>query len=402
MSSLATPTDLIPRLIDLDAENVASLYLPLRRAWNRDDLFQRELRALLNEVTADAERYGAEPTVIQAKMESATNVVRHPDAISPHADGLALILHSGEVVVESLPFAPALHASIDRFVALRPVWPHVHPDRPFYVAALSAGGVALFIGSRYEISRANLGDNVTTTLETFRKFDDPVRSLRYHTGTPARGTGGTGRRAAMYFGHEDAGDRAYRVEAMTQFLRYIDNEIRRVIEQDVPLHPLLLAGPDHLRGIYRSVNGYEHLHDEEIDGSHRTGGDRVWDVAALQKAAWQIIEEDLTQEREEALDRYRQDVGRSAHSTAPVLRAAVSGRVDTLFVAANAAPVWGRIEDTGGVNTRARRASGDSDLLNAALIHTARAGGTIYAFDDAVPVFDRTNNQPVMAARFRY
>jgi hypothetical protein len=150
------------------------------------------------------------------------------------------------------------------------------------------------------------------------------------------------------------------------------------------------------------VNGYERLHDKEIDGSHRTGGDRAWDVAALQKAAWQIIEEDLTQEREEALDRYRQDVGRSAHSTAPVLRAAVSGRVDTLFVAANAAPVWGRIEDTGEVDTRAERASGDSDLLNAALIHTARAGGTIYAFDDAVPVFDRTNNQPVMAARFRY
>ncbi|PEN12931.1 hypothetical protein CRI94_13085 [Longibacter salinarum] len=396
------PQRLIQTLIEIDAPVVISIYVPLERTWNRNNMFQKELRGLLEQAEIECERFTHASADITPMLEQAAGEITAARAADPDADGIVIILTPSEMIVESLPFTPPLHAAVDTVPDLRYIWPNVYPDRPYYVAALSAGGVGLFRGTRYSIQRVDLGPDAYQTLDEFRQFDQPVRSVRYHTGTPAQGQGGGGRRPAMFFGHEDAGDRAYKNEGILQFLRYIDNQIRKRIDPDVPLRPLLLAGPDRLRGLYRAVNQYPRLHDTEIEGEYTEGTNRAWDTQALHASAWPLIQTDLLREREEAMDRFRGAAERGSTSLSPILSGAVSGRVDTLFISAAAPPVWGNIGEDGVPHLRVDRRRGDGDLLNAALIHTLRTGGVAYAYEDGVPAFAERRQQPRIAARFRY
>ena len=201
----------------------------------------------------------------------------------------------------------------------------------------------------------------------------------------------------MFFGHEDAGDKRYVKEGILRFLRTLDNEVRDVLSNTPTETPLLLAGIEELRGLYRQVNSSPHLLDEAIETSVIEPETRTWDADAVHEKAWPLVRPHFEADRHEAIDRFHAAPERTAGNPGSVLLAAEEGRIDTLFVA-ETPQVWGRYdEEDHAVHAHGERRPGDSELLNAAVIRTLQADGTVYVTDAA----DVPEGGPI-AALFRF
>jgi hypothetical protein len=102
----------------------------------------------------------------------------------------------------------------------------------------------------------------------------------------------------------------------------------------------------------------------------------------LHDRAWAIVAPIFARSREDAASRYLEAAGRGAKAVAKVedvVRAAMEGRVEALFV-----PVgeerWGTVDpQTLDVTVHPDSRPGDEDLLDRAAVQTLLSSGTVFA-----------------------
>jgi hypothetical protein len=194
----------------------------------------------------------------------------------------------------------------------------------------------------------------------------------------------------MFHGHgagtDDAKDRIIR------FFHQIDSAVQGMLSTENI--PLVLAGVDYLLALYRKINSYPGLYDEDI-----TGNPEGFSAEELHEKARKIMEPHFRKIINGAAARYRQSVGtsRASDDLRVILPASYHGRVELLFVAVNVQK-WGVFDQHSGSATMHERwEPGDEDLLNLAALYTVNNGGTVYAAElDEIP--DNTYS----AALFRY
>ena len=382
-------------LLDADAGPWASISMPVLRPWNERSTNRARLRTLLDAVRDSGPTAGLSAAETEALLAPAESLHSAREFWEGDLDGINLFLAPDTHTVFRLPFAPSAFSEVDAQMHVRPLWRHLEPDGTFYVLGLSAGGAALFRGSRYQIEHVPLPEG-PTSLDDVLQFDDHIQSLRYHTKTPP-GSGKQGRRSAIFYGHEDAGDKRYVKEGVLRFFRALDNQVRDVLDKRRTPPPLLLAGVEELRGLYRQVNKYQHLLDAAIEESVIEPESRDWDADELHDRAWGLIRPHFDDDRRTAHDQFHANPDQTAANPGTSLLAATEGRVDTLFVA-EAPLVWGRFDDDKhSVEIHSERARGDLEFLNAAAVRTLRSGGTVYVVDE----HDVPEHGPV-AALLRY
>lgn len=391
--------DTLLHALDTTSMPRVTIGLPIEASWERTRRAQLQLRALVDEATDTMDRYGLSPEAPSALLAPATALLDETDFWSQPAEGVLMLLApeaADASVVRRVPFAPAPFSIVDHRYHVRQMWRHLEPDLRFYILALSAGGVVLYRASRHSIEPVELTD-VPTTLDEALQYDDHVRSVRYHTKTAPGGKGNSFRRAAMYFGHEDAGDKAYVKEGLLRFFRSLDNGVRDVLAQETTPAPLVLAGTEAVRGLYRKTNQYRHLTDKDIDVALSDGAEREWDAAGLHERSWALMEPKADAPRRTALDQFHAAPERSAANVGSVLLAAATGRVNTLFVT-DTQEAWGQYDPDGyTVEVHPRREADDTELMNAAVAHTLQGGGTVYVG----PAEDLPKGTPI-AALLRY
>jgi Bacterial archaeo-eukaryotic release factor family 11 len=130
---------------------------------------------------------------------------------------------------------------------------------------------------------------------------------------------------------------------LRQYARQVDNALRDLLGgREIPL---ILAATAPLDAIFRSVNTYPHLVDQQIAGNPESLAD-----ADLAQASRRILD-DLFRTELEALHRLfetRAGQGRTTADVAQAARAATFGAVDTLLVDIDAV-VPGTVDDEGRV-----------------------------------------------------
>lgn len=383
-------------LLDTTSAPWASVFMPIERAWNRSKENRLRLRDLLDRIRAVAMQEGIPEAEVDPMLASALDLFDTPSFWEGEADGLALFLTPNEKAALRLPFAPSLYDELDVRPHVRPLWRHLEPDGRFYVLGLSAGGVELYRASRYRIEEVPLKEG-PTTLDEALQYDEHIRSLGFHTGTPQGSSGDATRRSAMFHGQEDAGDKAYVKEGLLRFFRTLDNHVRDVLAQETTPPPLVLAGVEALRGLYRQVNQYPHLFDADVEESVIDATTRTWDAGELHRRSWALVRPHFDEERQNALDRFHAAPEQTAANPGSALLAAVEGRVDTLFVAEDTR-IWGLFDaDRHSVQVHRHRQAGDTELLNLATIKTLQSDGTVYVADAE----DVPDDAPI-AALLRY
>lgn len=375
-----------------------SIYMPTERKGADTQQGPIRLKNLLGQAQAELGELGERTPDIESLLTPAQALVNNSEFWQYQSDGLALLLSADSMATYRVPLAfPEMVIVNDRFL-LKPLLPLVIGEGTFYLLSLRQGGVRLLRGSRFELAEVALGEDVPTSLAEALKYDEFETNIRFHIAArPSTGSsrGAPDRGAAIYHGQGGAGDDANIKEQLIRFFRQLDNGVRDLLESSQQ-PPLVLAGIDYLRGIYRQVNQYGGLIDEEV-----TIDPEALTLPELHQRAWALVEPMFTADRQTALDTYQHLAGtqdqRAGHAIEEIAPAAYFQRIDTLFVP-HTVGLWGTFEpENNQVQVHDERQPGAQDLLDFAAVHTLLNGGSVYLVEP-----DDLSVGALPAAIFRY
>lgn len=377
-------------LIEARDEPSISIYIPTYRVGA--DFRQNPIR-LKNRLGAAQEQLiarGMPKPEAEELLQPARQLLADRVYWQHQSDGLALFLSPEMQRAYRIPYDfEELTVVADRF-HLKPLLPLLSGNGQFYLLTLSQKGVKLYQGSQYSVSQVPTED-VPESLFELLDYEELDHQLQFHTKTQPAGDQPP-MRDGMFHGH-GIGE-ADRKEDIFKYFQKVDHALEPLLRDSD--RPLVLAGVDYLLPIYREINSYKRLADDQIEGSPNE-----WTVEELHEMGWEIVAPIFKEDREEAARLYHQllgkETGHASHDLAEIVPAAYFERVEVLFVAVDEQR-WGAFDpETGKVEIHDEQQPGDEDLIDLAALHTLINSGTVYADEpEALP------DDPPIAALFRY
>lgn len=342
-----------------------SIYMPTHRSGAETQQNQIRFKNLIRDAEERLIASGMKPQDARNFLEKAQGVVNNVLFWRQQRDSLAFFLSSDLFLHYNLPVRTAeLIVVTDRF-HLKPLLPLLSRDERFYILALSQNEVKLYAGTSLSIREVEI-EGLPQGIDKALQVDEPEKQVRFRSG------GGGGDRGAMISGHgadiEDAKDNLLR------YFRQVDRMLKDVLKDERV--PLILAGVDFLFPIYREVNTYPALFEENI-----TGNPKRLNKEGLKKKGWALVSLHYARDIENAVNLYQQSqgTGLTASNIKDILVAAHQGRVGVLFVPLDK-ELWGNFKsDSGRVTFSETAVTGGEDLFDLAAILTHVHGGNVFA-----------------------
>jgi hypothetical protein len=307
---------------------------------------------------------------------------RHQD------EGLAIFASETDFEIEQLPLKFQERVVVGERYHVRPLLPLLTSDGEFFLLAISLDDSRLYQGAGSGLSQIDLPEGTPNSLAEALKFDDPEKSLQFHTGTHRA----AGDRSAIFYGQ--GANKADERANIRRFFQQLSAGVEQALGAEPA--PLLLAGVEYLLPMYRQVNDFPHLVEGQITGNQqeiRTRMDR------LHQQAMEILQPEFDRQRQQALQRLMDQIDTKLTSAeiAGIVPAAAAGQIEILFVQAGAQQ-WGRYDaSTHAAHLHEQRQESSVDLLDLAVQQTLEANGQVYLMpDEKMPI------QAPAAALFRY
>jgi hypothetical protein len=342
-----------------------SLFMPTRARGIGTERERIHLKNLIGEAKADLRSRGLREPQARRMLAPAAHHLDDPLFWEHSSKGLAIFLGPTWSHTYRLPFAVPVRANVARRFQTRPLFPLLCGDGRFFVLALSQNSIRLLLGTREGIHEVDLG-RMPRGLCDALGFDFPEKERLYHLGRRQ------GVAEAIFHGHGIGGE--VDKKHISRYLRLVDTGVADVLKNDRA--PLVLAGADYERAIFRAISRNPALIEEGISGNP----DHVR-AETLHDRAWPLVEPIFQQARQEAAARYQQleGTGKTTADLAETVRAAEGGLVDVLWVRADEQR-WGTFDRrTGRVTTSDVPGPEDEDLLELATVGTFVNAGTVYA-----------------------
>jgi hypothetical protein len=305
------------------------------------------------------------------------------------ADGLALFGDADGWRHYRLPARFDERLSVGGRFCIRPLLTLLAESSRFHVLAVSQKAVRLFTCNAHDIVEEDLGGLSREFAESFKYGDSDREEVQIHSSAGRRGAG-----SAVHHGQGGEMDKRGRKQAVAHRLERVDAAVHARLRGESA--PLVVAGVDYLRALYRQANTYPHLIDEGV-----AGNPHILRPEELLGAAREAVRPHFEKRREDVATRYRQFAGTrlASGNIKDVLPAAHLGRVDSLFVTLDAGS-RGRFDPaTMAVTLDAADSHDSEDLLDLAAAHVFSNSGSVFAVSsERMPVPGRS---PV-AAIFRY
>ncbi|MGH2655531.1 MAG: hypothetical protein ACRDIZ_02330 [Actinomycetota bacterium] len=360
-----------------------SVFLPTHRMGPDTEQDPVRLKNLLAEAEPRLVERGLRGPVARDLLAPAAALVHERQFWQHQSDGLALFLASGWWRPYRLPLEfPELTVVADRF-HVKPILPLLVGDGRFFVLALSQNEIRLLEGTRQAVHEVDL-EEVPRSLREALRFDDPQKERLFHM------TGREGGTAAVFHGHGIGGE--IDKERILRYLKLVDSGLVEILRDQQA--PMVLAGVDYVRDMYRQVSRYPAVVEEGISGNPEQ-----LRPEELHRRAWSVVEPLFRRGLQEATARYRElaGTGMASGNLEESVTAADQGRVDILFVPLGQQR-WGTLHTaTSRITVHEEPRSGDQDLLDLAAVWTILRGGTVYA----IPL-DRIPGGTGIAAILRY
>ncbi|GAB3546503.1 baeRF7 domain-containing protein [Spirosoma fluminis] len=301
--------------------------------------------------------------------------------------GLAVFRNPNYFAVFHSPIPLENSSRLDTSFYVQPLLPFAQRSPVYCLLQISKKGVSLFKADTYSITPLELADSMPSGLEDVTKYYDFEEELQGRT----KGRSGS---MAMYTSSENAEDKE-KDHLLADYFRLIDTAI--VAMMGTQNLPLVLASVAYFQPIYHDINTYPHLHKEGL-----TGNFDHTQPEELHQMAQELLGDSIEQDKQRRINQYQNSSGSDLVSSndRELLKAAVTGRIDTLFLKTDAS-LWGHFdENTLKTTIHEEKQDGDESLVQKIALLTLRNGGQVYVMDE----FNLLENQePVdMAALFRF
>jgi hypothetical protein len=371
-------------LIQQPRSPCVSLYIPTHRSGpetQQDPIRLKNLIRQAEEVLVDT---GIRRRDASEVLHPAQELIDDEAFWRHQSEGLALFLRAGWFRCYRLPlsFEESVVVS-DRF-HVSALLPLITGDGQFFVLALSENEARLLAGTRCAVHKVDV-PGLPAGVKDALRYDDPQRELGSH----AAERGGPGARVVV---HGQGIGAEVQKERLGRYLQAVDGAVRRFLREQQA--PLVLAGVESVRAMYRDINTYPNLLEEGISCSP----DRA-PSEELHARAWTLVQPLFAHYRDEAVAAYREALGtgRASDNLEEVLSAAEAGRIDVLFVPSGPHLLSATYESAGVANTDGGQELGVGDLMEQAVVRTMLNGGTVYAVPEG-----EMPDRALVAALFRY
>ncbi|WP_119458739.1 hypothetical protein [Rhodospirillaceae bacterium SYSU D60014] len=366
--------DDLGRLMTADATPAVSIFLPTHIAGREVRQDPIRLKDLLGEAARQLTETGLRGPEADQILAPALELVedytfwRHQDR------GLALFLAPGIFHRYRVPIdLPELVVVAKRF-HVKPLLTLLAADGLFFVLAVTAGKVRLFEASRFgmaECDDVDLPDSVAAISgETdYQNMLHASPVARPRTAAPV------GIPKTHNFGEDPEEQRKAQ---LVEFIRRVSRGVEDYLDDTQA--SLVLAAEPEIEGHFRKIYKPKHLLPKGVE----INPDAL-DMDDLHRRAYALVRPEFTKAREEAVGQFQTLCGngdsRAETRVDEIVKAARFGRVDTLFVAADAR-CWGRFDETANQVALQDSATADNeDLLDYAAVQTLVQGGQVNVMD---------------------
>lgn len=246
-----------------------------------------------------------------------------------NSDMLAVFLHNGEMEYFQMPLeiTEGSHFIGSKPMVL-PMIPELSDDGHYYLLLLNLDHIYLYEATRNGIQEIDEED-------IYSSFTGDEEG-KGEKGFQARGAG-TG---SQFHGHSENSDEE-RKKRLLQFFHRVNNKLVPVLNRN-PL-PLYLAGVEYLAPIYKEANSYGYLMEGKITGAFNHN-----DMMILHAKSWEIAApyfETEKLERKSSFGSYLANGLAINNDKLKLIKAALTGAVDTLLVDKNHEHLWGTYDE---------------------------------------------------------
>ncbi|HET9914159.1 MAG TPA: hypothetical protein VFQ13_19855 [Anaerolineales bacterium] len=365
---ILNPADL-RTLIAQQGKWAVSLYMPTHRVGREQQQDPIRLKNLLAEAETKLLANGLRRPEVEKLMRPAEELLWRDNFWRQQSDGLAIFITNDFSVIYRFPAEFEELLVIANSFHIKPLLSLLGRVGKFYILALSLNNVRLFQATPDAIGEIEL--NFPTSMDEALWMDEPEKFLNVRTGTHA-GNGSQGG-AGIFHGHDPADEQKTNI---LRFFRTINQGLSTLIEDKTV--PMILAGVDYLLPIFREVNTYQNVLEDNMTGNP----DRE-NPKELHEQAWKIVRPVFEESQKKALEKYEQLSGQqSAQATSDLntaIKAARFGQVETLFVPLGT-QIWGRYDETSNRVILDPGASPENeDLLDFAASETILNSGQVFA-----------------------
>jgi hypothetical protein len=279
------------------------------------------------------------------------------------SDGLAVFIGQDQFEYFVVPerFHPLVYVG-DEFY-LRHLFPLLQNQDRFFILALSLGEVRFFEGRKHQISPVRINDLVPASME-MALDEEKEKSLQFHS---------VGASSPVFHGQGVGKDQ--KRNSIEKYFRQVDEGLMKMLHDENV--PMVIAGVDYLIPIYREITRYSHLFDLHLSGNPEND-----DPVMLHEKASLLLEPYFQAERNQRKEQFFQMASKDKVSTSipEIVKAAQTGKVETLFVDKDTPLQWGTVNNHSDHPARLLedRTESSTCLLNFAAMHTWRNGGTVY------------------------
>ncbi len=359
-------TEQLNELLNVKGLHHVTIFSPTSRDstdnYQKDKInFKNQLQEAASELS---KMYGLSDSEAKAYLKPGHDLLDDPEFWQHGSDGLAYFQSSKGTNIKMLPMEieqPSTY--VGKSFMLRPLIPLLNADGRFYILNINLEDVRLYEATSGTISEVLLNGDVPTKIDDYTKF------LERQEQTGVRSVKGGG--GAVHYG-QGAGNDSEK-EEIKQYFHRLSNEVDSILDCD-PL-PAVLAGVEYLLPIYRQTSKYHKYVDETIHGSFTEA-----DAAVLHAKAWEFMGARFDEERDERFGKYAELANGdwASSDTHQVIKAALTGQVETLFVQEDAA-IWGVFnEQLYELEIEPAATPETKDLLTEAAVKTIMQQGKVY------------------------
>ncbi|MEX2585291.1 MAG: hypothetical protein WD315_02780 [Balneolaceae bacterium] len=279
-----------------------------------------------------------------------------------HTDeGFVLCMNESVYRIFQLPYSVSEQVYLNDHFLVTPLFPMVSMNGTWHVLALSSKNIRLLRCTREQV------EDVTPD-DIFRSIDDyidekPEAHLQFHTGASGKD--------AMFFGH--GGSNEEKKTLLKKYLHGVEESVTRDMKKSGD--PLLIAATEEVFSMYRSLNKYNRLHEEPIEG--HSGEMKAHE---LRDIGWEKIKTVFLKEMYRAIDQFSsQKRDEVSNNLSEIVESTVMGKTDTLFVSMDEFR-WGHYDETEHTVhlENGRESDQSTELLNWTALKAMEQGARIY------------------------
>ena len=366
-----------------------SIFMPTHQTGSEIQQDMTRFKNLLRQAEERLAARGMKEVEVREHMKPAWDMLetrlswRHPN------EGFAMFLSPGNTKSYHLPLRFEEQVIVGDKFNVTPLLRLFGCDGRFYLLTLNQDSIKLLEGTKYSVRELDLGRTPTSVAQSLGPED---RQDQHTSKEETGGAGMTGTHHPGQFHGHGSDDEDPKQTVILDFFRKIDHGLHEILARDTA--PLILAGVEYLHPIYRQANTYPHLLEQGI-----MGNTELLSAKDLHDKAWKIVGPYFSTEQQKIVAQYQNlsGTGRTSSDLREVLVAAGEGRVESLFIAADAQQ-WGSFEQASGdFELHDGDGGGGAELIDQLATAALSNGARVFVLDgESVP------GEKPLAAVFRY